>query len=183
MNAFKETLRLILPSAFICILIYILLHELGHAIVLWAVDAEITEFSILSAHIGYNGGNWTDLSDRWMHLNGVLFPLIIALIYTMLYRKEKVSKFYRVMSGLFVIMPISSLLAWVYIPILYMIGQAPEGDDVYKFLYNFCFDYPAYIISICAILAIGCSVYLAAKKGIFENIRRTFKELKDYQSE
>ena len=181
MNVFKARMRLILPSVLICIMLYIILHEFGHAIVLWAVGADITEFSILSAHISYNGGHWTNLSDRWLHLNGAIFPLLVALIYIMLYRKENTNRYYRIISGVFVLMPIASLLAWVFVPILYMFGQAPEGDDVYKFLYNFSFDHPAYLVSICAFLLICCSVYLAMKKGIFENFRMTMKELKDNQ--
>ena len=179
MKVFKEMMRLILPSALISILLYILLHELGHVIVLWTVHADITEFSILSAHVSYVGGTWTDLADKWLHLNGALFPLVIALIYIILYRKENTNRYYRIISGIFILMPLTSLLAWVFIPILYMFGQAPEGDDVYKFLYNFCFDYPAYVVSICAISAICGCVYLAVKKGVFENVRITIKELKE----
>ena len=88
MSQLKEKIGLMLPSVFISILLYIILHELGHAIVLWSIDADITEFSILSAHVSYIGGNWTDMSDKWMHLNGVLFPLIVSAVYIMLYRKE-----------------------------------------------------------------------------------------------
>ena len=179
MTVFKKMMRLMLPSVLIGILLYILLHEFGHAIVLWSVGADITEFSILSAHVCYIGGNWTDVSDKWMHLNGALFPLIVSAIYIMLYRKENANRYYRLISGIFVLMPISSLLAWVFIPILYMLGKAPEGDDVYKFLHNFCFDYPAYIVSICAILTMCICVFLAVKKGVFENLRTTIKELKD----
>lgn len=179
MTVFKKIMRFMLPSVFISILLYIILHELGHVIVLWLVDAEITEFSILSAHVSYNGGNWNNLSDKWLHLNGALFPLLVSLVYTMLYRKECTNRYYRVISGIFVLMPISSLLAWVFVPILYIFGQAPAGDDVYKFLYNFCFDYPAYVVSICAIVAMCCSAYLAVKKGVFGNFRMTMKELKD----
>ena len=183
MNVFKEIMRLMFPSVLISILLYIILHEFGHAIVLWSVDAEITEFSILSAHVSYNGGNWTDLSDKWMHLNGALFPLVITIIYILLYKRKNTNRFYRVISGIFVLMPISSLLAWIFIPILYMFGHAPEGDDVYKFLYNFCFDYPAYLVSVCAISAMCFCIYLAVKKGIFKNLRMAIKELKDYRPE
>ena len=183
MNVFKETMRLMLPSVLICILLYIVLHEFGHAIVLWSVGAEITEFSILSAHVSYVGGSWTNFSDKWLHLNGALLPFVISVVYTMLYKKEYANRFYRVMSGIFVLMPISSLLAWVIVPVLYMFGQAPAGDDIYKFLCNFCFDYPAYVVSICAIVAICCSACLAVKKGVFGNFRIAMKELKDCQSE
>lgn len=183
MNAFKEVIRLILPSVLISILLYIFLHELGHVIVLWSVDAKITELSIISAHVNYNGRNWTDLSDKWMHLNGVLFPLLVSVLYIMLYRTENANRYYRVISGFFVLMPISSLLAWVFIPILYMLGQAPEGDDVYKFLYNFCYDYPAFLVSICAFTTICCTIYLSVKKGVFKNLGMTIKEIKNHQSE
>ena len=184
MNVFKkEIIRFMLPSVLIGILLYIILHEFGHVIVLWSVNADIIEFSVLSAHVSYNGGNWTDLSDKWLHLNGALFPLLVSVIYIMLYRKENTSRYYRLMSGIFVLMTISSLLAWVFIPILYMFGQAPAGDDVYKFLSNFSLDYPAYLVSICAILAICSSVCLAVKKGVFENLKMTIKGLKECKSE
>lgn len=179
MNVFKETMRLMLPSVLICILLYIALHEFGHAIVLWSVGAEITEFSILSARVSYIGGCWTDVSDKWMHLNGTLFPLVVSVVYAMLYKKEYANRFYRVMSGIFVLMPISSLLAWVIVPILYMFGQAPQSDDVYKFLYSFSFDYPPYLVSICAVSAMCCCVCLAVKKGVFGNFRMAMKELKE----
>ena len=64
-----------------------------------------------------------------------------------------------------------NLLAWVFIPILYVFGQAPEGDDVSKFLYNFCFDHPAYLVSICAIAVMVCCICLAVKKDLIENFR------------
>ena len=178
-NIFNESMRLILPSVLISILLYILLHELGHTIVLWSAGADITDFSILSAHVSYSGGHWTNISDRWLHLNGALFPLIIAVIYILLYRKEYDNRFYRVISGTFILMTIASLMAWIFIPILYTFGQAPESDDVYKFLHNFCYDYPAYLVSICAAILMFGYIYLAAQKGIFQNFRMTFKELKD----
>ena len=174
----KEVMRLLLPTALASALLYIILHEFGHVIVLWFAGADITDFSVLSAHVSYNGGVWTNTSDRWMHLNGALFPLVIATAYMLLYRRNVTNRFYHVFSVFFVLMPIASLLAWVLIPILYMLGQAPEGDDVTKFLYNFCFDHPAYLVSIGSVaVMIGC-IYTAVKKGIIENFRMTIKQLK-----
>lgn len=174
----KEVLRLVLPTALISALLYIVLHELGHTIVLWSVGADITEFSVLSAHVSYNGGAWTDMSDRWMHLNGAFFPLVITVVYMLLYKRNNANEFYCIFSGFFVLMPILSLLAWVIIPILYTFGQDVEGDDVYKFLYNFCFDYPAYLVSICAMAVMCCCVYVAVKKGIVKNFRTAIKTVK-----
>ena len=49
-------------SALLSILFYIVLHEAGHCIVAILCGATITEFSILSAHMNYSGGNFTALS-------------------------------------------------------------------------------------------------------------------------
>ena len=60
----KKVIRMLIPVALLSTFLYILLHKFGHVIVLWAVVADITEFSILSAHVSYIGGEWTNLSDR-----------------------------------------------------------------------------------------------------------------------
>ena len=78
-NRFKKVTLLIPSSALLCLFLYIILHETGHAIVLRAVGADITEFSILSAHVSYDGGTWTNTSDRWMHMNGALFPVVLFI--------------------------------------------------------------------------------------------------------
>ena len=176
-------MRLIMPSALLSIFLYIFLHELGHTIVLWSVDADITEFSILNAHVNYIGGEWTNVSDRWMHLNGALFPVILAVVYMLFYRKDITNRFYRIFSGFFVLLPIGSLLAWVFIPFIYMAGQAPEDDDVSKFLYNFTTDYPSYLVSIAAVIIIICCITLAVKMGIVKNARETINEIKNGTSE
>ena len=175
----RRNLRLLLPSALLSIFLYILLHEFGHVIVLWSVDADITEFSIVSAHVNYMGGQWTDVSDRWMHLNGALFPFIIAALYMLLYRRDMGSPFYRIFSAFFVLMPICSLLAWVVIPFLYLQGEAPANDDVTKFLYNFTHYHPAYWVSIAAVLAIVASLSLALWKGIIQNLVSELRKAKD----
>lgn len=55
---------MLIPVALLSTFLYILLHKFGHVIVLWAVVADITEFSILSAYVVYTGGEWSNLSDR-----------------------------------------------------------------------------------------------------------------------
>lgn len=164
--------------AILAIFLYILLHEFGHVIVLWSVGADITEFSIASAHVNYAGGQWTDVSDRWMHLNGMLFPLILSVLYMLLYRREIKNSFYRIFSGFVTLIPLGSLMAWVIIPFLYMNGQAPEGDDVTKFLYNFTHDHSAYWVSVVALLVIFASIAIALWKGIIQNFKAEIKKIK-----
>lgn len=85
-------------SALLSILLYIVLHEAGHCIVAILCGATITEFSILSAHMNYSGGNFTALSALFLSANGILFPLFLSYIYTFLYRAAAMNKFYRMMS-------------------------------------------------------------------------------------
>lgn len=51
-------------SAGIAIFLYILLHEFGHMIIMLSVGATITDFSIFTAHVSADGGNYTDLSGE-----------------------------------------------------------------------------------------------------------------------
>lgn len=108
-----KVIRMLIPAVLLSTFLYILLHEFGHVIVLWTVGADITEFSILSAHVSYIGGEWTNLSDRWMHVNGAFFPLVVSFIYMLFYKKSIANIFYRLFSVFFIFMPICSLLAWL----------------------------------------------------------------------
>lgn len=170
---------LIVLSALVCLFLYIVLHEFGHTIVLWSVGAEVTEFSIINAHVNYTGGQWTNLSDLWMHLNGALFPIIISIVYLLLYKPDLENRLYRIFSGFVAIIPPASLLAWVFIPIMYMAGTAPEGDDVYKFLYNFTFDHPAYLVTICSLALMGFCIFLGIKKKVYRNFWSTLRQPAD----
>ena len=172
----RKALRLLIPAALLSVFLYIILHEFGHVIVLWSVDADVTDFSIASAHVSYGGGNWTDISDRWMHLNGAFFPIVVATIYMLLYKKDITSSWYRIFSGFVILMPVASLLAWVVIPFLYVQGEAPANDDVTKFLYNFTHDYSAYWVSLVALLAIFACIFIALRKGIVQNFYKTVRK-------
>ena len=96
-----------LLSALITVFIYILLHELGHMIVMLSAGATITDFSIFTAHVSGIGGNYTNLSNLWLHANGALLPVIVALIYALFYKKDAESVFYHQFSYMFTLMPLS----------------------------------------------------------------------------
>ena len=75
------------------ILLYIVLHEAGHCIVAISRGAAITEFRILSAHMTYSGGRFTDLSYLWLDANGVVFPLVLSYFHIFYVRQRQRTKF------------------------------------------------------------------------------------------
>lgn len=156
-----------LLAGLITVFLYILLHEFGHMIVMLSAGATITEFSIIPAHVSGAGGNYTNLSDLWLHANGALLPVIVALIYALFYKKDAESVFYRLFSFMFTLIPIGSLFAWVIIPLLYVQGNV--GDDVTNFLYNFSQNHHPFIVSVAAALIIAAGVAAMIKRGIFKN--------------
>lgn len=158
-----------LLAGLITVFLYILLHELGHIIVMLSASATITEFSIIPAHVSGIGGNYTNLSDLWLHANGALLPVIVTLIYALFYKKDAESVFYYLFSYMFTLIPIASSFAWVIIPLLYVQGNAPVGDDVTNFLYNFSQNHQPLIVSVAAALIIVAGVVVMIKRGIFKN--------------
>lgn len=170
-------------SALLSILLYIVLHEAGHCIVAILCGATITEFSILSAHMNYSGGNFTALSALFLSANGILFPLFLSYIYAFLYRAAAKNKFYRMMSFFCTLIPTFSLLPWVALPIAYKFGFVfAENDDSMNFLYNFGSSHDPLWVTAAALILIAISVVLTIKKGILRNYIEVMKEIKSRKS-
>lgn len=87
---------LILSSALLALVIYILLHELGHLIVMVSAGATINDFSIITAHVSATGGEYTNLSDLWLNANGALLPVFTAYVYMFFYKSNSEKSFYRI---------------------------------------------------------------------------------------
>lgn len=166
-----------LLSAGITLILSIFLHELGHCIAALTCGAKITSFSILTAHVSSVGGNYTGLTKLWLNANGMLLPLLASLLYMLLYRRENTAGFYRIISFFFALIPSASLLAWVYLPVLYLLEMAPQNDDVTKFLEVFSPSANPLLVSAAAMLLIGVSVWLMVKKGIPQNYFQSLKNL------
>lgn len=164
-----KKILLLLVAAGLSAIIYILLHEIGHLIVMLSVGATITDFSILTAHVSATGGEYTTFSKLWLHANGALLPMIVAFIYSIFYKSDCKKLFYCLFSYMFVLIPTCSMLAWVFIPILYLGGNAPVNDDVTKFLYDFTDNFYPLTVSVVAAAIIGCSIILMIKKRIIQN--------------
>ena len=172
----NKRIVVLLLSILITIPLYILLHELGHTIVILSAGGEITEFSIVTAHVSSTGGSYTDLSDLWLHANGALLPVIVSYTYMLLYKIRIQNMFYTAFSFMFSLMPISSLCAWVFIPFLYISGNAPEGDDVTLFLYNFSHSFSPLAVSVISVIIIAAGVIIMIKKKIIGSFIIMMKE-------
>ena len=163
-------------SALMVLFLYILLHECGHLIVMLSAGATITDFSVLTAHVSAVGGNYSNLSDLWLHANGAFIPILVSLVYMMRYRKKNESLFYHIFSYLFSLIPIGSLFAWVVIPFVYLQGNAPVGDDVTYFLYTFSQNHHPLTVSAVSTMIIAIDVTVMIKKGIIQNLISIIKE-------
>ena len=176
MNKRIKSMGYTLLSAGIAIILYILFHEFGHMIVMLSVGATITDFSILTAHVSADGGNYTDLSDMFMNANGALFPLIVSYLYLLLYKKDSTKSFYRIFSYVVTLFPIGSMLAWVFLPFAYLHANAPINDDVTKFLAVFSKSYHPLIVSTAAAALIGMGVFLLIRKRVIHHFIEEIKQ-------
>ena len=68
------------------------------------------------------------------------------------------------------------MLAWVFVPFLYLNGSAPINDDVTKFLIVFCENYHPLIVSVMAVVLMGLGVVLMIKKRIIHNFIEEIKQ-------
>lgn len=171
----KKVVYLLL-SSLIALFLYVLLHELGHVIVMLSAGATITDFSILTAHVSAVGGKYNNLSDLWLQANGALLPMIVSLVYMLFYKKENKNTFYSAFSYIVSLIPIGSMLAWVIIPFTYMKGRAPVSDDITNFLFNFTQNYHPLIVSVIAVLIIVVGMNLMIRKGIIKNFILMIRE-------
>ena len=164
-----KNILLLLVSTVFALTIYILLHELGHLIVMVSAGATINDFSIVTAHVSATGGEYTNLSSLWLNVNGALFPVFLACIYMLFYKSNNENSFYRIFSYMITLIPTASMFAWLIIPFIFIGGNAPINDDVTKFLYIFSHDFHPLIVSAVAAMIIGTSVVLMIKKRIIHN--------------
>ncbi|MBU9724814.1 M50 family metallopeptidase [Diplocloster modestus] len=134
MNSKVKTVSFLLLSAFIMVPLYIVLHEGGHALVALLCGAKITSFSILGAHVSSVGGVYTSFTSSLHYSAGLLLPVLVSVLYMLCYQKERAGVFYRLFSFLFMALPTFSILAWILVPLLYLNGRAPVGDDATQFL-------------------------------------------------
>ena len=134
-SVLNSVLIILFVSVFVLFL-YTFLHEAGHALAGWLFGQSLTEFDAsfwdLSAHVRLSGGNLTQLQLAVQSAGGVILPLIVWVIFiSLVLRKSSfILETLKLISSMVVV---NTLLAWIVLPILYLLGRAPS-DDVTNFL-------------------------------------------------
>lgn len=167
MNKKMGLLLKMLLAVFIGVILYIFLHEGGHALVAVLCGAKITSFSIIGAHTGSIEGNFTQTTSSLLKLAGMLLPIIFSACYLLIgFNKNREGEFYRIISMFFWLIPAGSLLAWIFVPIAFMTGNTENPDDVIQFL-NVSGIHPLIVMSFSAAFLV-VFILLAWKKGIIK---------------
>ena len=173
MNLKVKKILSLFASILILIPLYIVLHESGHALTAVLCGARITQFRILGAYMAYEGGIFTSFTLSLFHISGMLLPVLVSILYSLTYRSRIESIFYRIFSFLFILIPAGSILAWMIVPVLYLLGQAPQTDDAAKFIDSSGLS--PWVVLLGAILLFACCLFLAWKKKIIQNYWATVK--------
>lgn len=130
---------LVLMTLFVILFVFFLytfLHEAGHALAGWLFGQSLTEFDLsfwdLSAHVGLTGGELTPGQLAFRSVAATLLPLFTwAVFISLVPRKGSfILEELKLVSSMLVI---NTLLAWIFLPVLFMSGSAPS-DDVTNFL-------------------------------------------------
>lgn len=165
----EDRIKLMLSQlgAFIlAIPMYIVFHELGHTLVAIACRAQITDFSIITAHMSYNGGNFNQITDPLLHVAGMLLPVLINFIFILTFNSSKKNMFYCCFSVVYSFITVSSVFAWIIVPVISIFSKPPTGDDVANFMTSS--QWNPFVIIIGAVFLITIQVIFALYKGLFK---------------
>jgi membrane-associated protease RseP (regulator of RpoE activity) len=156
-------------------LLYIVLHEGGHALVAVLCGAKITKFSITGAYMSYDGGLFSAFTLSLLNAAGMLLPVALTCLYILFYRKDAQGLFRRVLSMILCAVPLFSIFAWVVVPVLYLFDAAPQNDDVIRFIVNSGL-HPLLVV-LFAFLLFGFMVAAAWRRRIIQNYWQALKSL------
>lgn len=154
----------ILMTAFLAVVSYILLHELGHALVAVLCGARIDRFSILNAYVTSSGGSFTPVTESLRHAAGMLLPVFIVITGLCFYRKNMNSVVYHLFFVFFAIASIGSTLIWIIFPVMSLFVSIPAGEDAAKFLKSS--GLPPLLVALGSAVIIFTTVFFACQKSL-----------------
>lgn len=172
----------ILAMILVSIIIYIFVHESGHALVAILCGARNVKISIISAHSWWTGGSFTAFTDALCYVAGAALPVCVSWVAMMFYSKSRKGLIYHMAYLFFFIVAISSVFAWVGIPAYSMFAPFPDQtEDVARFL-NLSGISPI-IVSLTGIIVILISIFIAIKKQLFSNLILLVKDISNINAD
>lgn len=168
----------ILAMMFVSIIMYIFVHESGHALVAILCGARNVKISIVSAHTWWTGGSFTAITDALCYVAGAALPVCVSWTAMIFYSKSRKGLIYHIAYFFFFIVSISPVFAWVGIPAYSMFAPFPDQtDDIASFLNSS--DIPPIIVSLTGVIVILISIFIAIKKQLFSTFIQLAKDLRN----
>lgn len=148
--------------------LYTFLHESGHALAGALFGQSLTAFDVtfwdFSAHVNMVGGHLSDSQLAIQAMAGASLPLLIWAIFISMVpvRASLTVETLKLLSSLAVI---NSLLTWIILPILFLLGHAPSDDVIHFLRYS---EMPPLLLAFTASLlyAGGWILFLLRIKGL-----------------
>jgi hypothetical protein len=172
-KTYPSTLIIITLTLFIFVFVFFLytfLHEAGHALAGWFYGQSLTEFDAsfwdLSAHVRLSGGRLTQIQLAVQSAAGMLLPLVVWTLFIGLVPRKGsfILETLKLISSMVVV---NTLLAWIFLPVLFLSGKAP-ADDVTNFL-NYS-QMPPLLLSFTAlVLYSNCWMFFLSRIDGFRN--------------
>ena len=144
-------------------ILYALLHELGHCIVVWLCGGTVTGFYPFgpNAHMTYEG--ITDsFSFAWIDIAGTVLPLVAVAAFFLLYKGSKKHSWLNIYLVIISGISILTVMPWIVLPIGQLFGLTASGDDVIHFIRNTGF-HPA-VVTLCAIVVFALMCFWLIRK-------------------
>lgn len=156
---------------------YTFLHEGGHALVALAAGARIDSFTLgPNAHMSHSGGSFTTLTESLLHCAGVALPVLVLVGALLAYRRTSGSDVYHVLHAVLAVSITASVLPWVVIPVVALVGTAPAGDDVTHLIE--ASGVSPLVVAAVALATLGGLVALAVTRGLPQTVGRAMREVR-----
>lgn len=179
-----KTIICVLLFVPVYLLLYTVLHEGGHALVILAYGGIIDNFDVLglNAHVRFHGAVFSALGAALNHAAGVLLPIIIGAIAIILYKPKVKFAGYHICYFMGSVSLVGSMLVWVAFPAISLFTPPPQAEDATKFL-NATGFHPL-LVSLGALLLAGTFIFFLYKKGLLGKAKEAFIFLRgsDYKS-
>ena len=163
----------LLSGCILMLFFYTLLHEGGHGLVAILYGGKIDRLVLgFNAHIQTIGARFTPLGQALFHSAGALLPVLFVIICLSFYHPENTRPFYHISHAVLSLITTGSLLAWVILPVLFLLSSAPAGDDVTKFLEASRLS--PLVVSLAALFVIAFLVLFLYWKGLPGKLKSLF---------